>query len=681
MLVLLLSLLGCSLVRAASVWNGWYPCKLEVPGTALNIKNVSAECATVTAPLCHPGVCQDLQQRTVDLFVKRIRATSAAATDKPNVWLFPDRTQDWSLSYSHIDKQLLSLYLTLNGDADVYTMDQRGTGRSTKLDCLASQATMPLSPGGTSVSPTEVTACSTEVATIYGDFLVSFSVTSAALDAVYYMTQFQSGTKITVYGVGLGTIVAERLLLQGVAEVVGYVFDGVAFHTGSADANSVPFRSRADGDYNDVALDFLGRCSKDATCSTKFSNMSVVDTLRSVYSRLDGSSKSDYPCRDLIASFATNGDSAPESTTFRKFLASFFEDEDTRSVIPVLIYRMNRCLKKDRLVVGAALAQQQAAMTKLAVEVDTKSRLGFDIIQFSELWENPPPTDKDLQATFTNALISPGNVYDQLPRYCAFSGDQSSACSAFPAAGKTFVYTRDTASSAVPAIPPQASVLVLSSALDAQTPHKYAMAFMDSLEGSAKQLITLPAASHGQLSHVWGLENASLCSMEIIRSYVSAKGSLRGLQTTCVDQLPALSFNVPVDVSRRLLNVTDAYEGDVNDGGGVPARAIGGGNATIAPGSNDGTSTSAGSTEQLEKEKKRYQVAFLIVLILLIMVLAIVVIVLYRWWNLKRLRDEEAKLRKMRGEEEDEMEMLRGLWVSSPYDWNYHQQQPSSAHM
>lgn len=44
-----------------------------------------AQCAQYKAPLCHAGVCEDTKKRTIDVFFKRIQATSDPQS-KSNVW-------------------------------------------------------------------------------------------------------------------------------------------------------------------------------------------------------------------------------------------------------------------------------------------------------------------------------------------------------------------------------------------------------------------------------------------------------------------------------------------------------------------------------------------------------------------------------------------------------------------
>lgn len=52
---------------------------------SLNSYARRGQCAQYQAPLCHTGVCEDTQDRTVDVFVKRVLARSNPES-RPNVW-------------------------------------------------------------------------------------------------------------------------------------------------------------------------------------------------------------------------------------------------------------------------------------------------------------------------------------------------------------------------------------------------------------------------------------------------------------------------------------------------------------------------------------------------------------------------------------------------------------------
>ncbi|KAJ0388724.1 hypothetical protein ATCC90586_011814 [Pythium insidiosum] len=87
-----------------------------------------------------------------------------------------------------MESAMRSLYESLSGKVNVYTLDHRGTGRSTKLDCVAAQAQMSGSPGGSTVSAEEVGGCAAELERRYGSDLSSFSVTSAAADLQLFIS-------------------------------------------------------------------------------------------------------------------------------------------------------------------------------------------------------------------------------------------------------------------------------------------------------------------------------------------------------------------------------------------------------------------------------------------------------------------------------------------------------------
>ncbi|KAE9267433.1 hypothetical protein PR003_g31776, partial [Phytophthora rubi] len=156
--------------------NGWYPCADSDEGSS----SQDAECAVYNAPLCYPSICEAPKSANpkVDIFFKRIPATTGDPEMAPNVWLLQGGPGD---SSSGLEANMITLHSQLEGAVNVYTMDHRGTGRSTRLDCVAAQATTTGSPWGSELDPSEVPACAQDLHNKYGD-LASFSVTTAATD-------------------------------------------------------------------------------------------------------------------------------------------------------------------------------------------------------------------------------------------------------------------------------------------------------------------------------------------------------------------------------------------------------------------------------------------------------------------------------------------------------------------
>ncbi|GLE07364.1 hypothetical protein PINS_up017526 [Pythium insidiosum] len=56
--------------------NGWFPCGTTMAMPGLDPSLMPFECAEVTVPLCHEGICES--SKTIDLFVRRLLANTTA---------------------------------------------------------------------------------------------------------------------------------------------------------------------------------------------------------------------------------------------------------------------------------------------------------------------------------------------------------------------------------------------------------------------------------------------------------------------------------------------------------------------------------------------------------------------------------------------------------------------------
>lgn len=448
----------------------------------------------------------------------------------------------------------------LSSDVNVYTMDHRGTGRSTLLDCVAAQATTTGSPEGSSVSVDEVPDCAAALEAQYGSDLASFSVTSAATDIATFISTFTPGATTIVYGVSYGTALVERLIHLETPEVVGYVLDGIATSSGSELSKFENF-STWDEDFGQVADGFLTQCAADATCNGKFDSESLPATLVSLVDAFDKDPNS--TCAALVRDV---GGVDPPSYGLRMTLGSLFMDASTRTLIPVMAYRLTRCRDEDVPVLTHLLKALNADAAYTSEDSAFESTLLYDLIVFSEMWESPEPSEETMLARFTNYTVTSGGTFGSVASYCAFSKEQSPVCDALGVANYSagpIVYARDEYWNVAATIPAQASVLLLSSKLDPQTPHKYAEALFEALNGSAKALVTFEHATHGTL---WTtpLSDASplTCGLELLGSYVSVSGDLSRLDSSCVSAMPAISFDVPTAYLHAYLSTSDAYDGE-----------------------------------------------------------------------------------------------------------------------
>ncbi|KAG3016462.1 hypothetical protein PC120_g11607 [Phytophthora cactorum] len=136
-----------------------------------------------------------------------------------------------------LEYEMTMLYQQLKGAANVYTMDYRGTGLSTFLDCAAAQVITSGTPRGKSMDPSEVHSCAQALEDKYGD-LASFSTTSAAKDLLWL-------------------ILVERVMHLSPPHVTGYVLDGVVSTT-MAPAGQFPYFPHLDD--GKVGNTFMNLC-------------------------------------------------------------------------------------------------------------------------------------------------------------------------------------------------------------------------------------------------------------------------------------------------------------------------------------------------------------------------------------------------------------------------------------
>ncbi|KAG6953347.1 hypothetical protein JG688_00012868 [Phytophthora aleatoria] len=136
-------------------------------------------------------------------------------------------------------------------------------------------------------------------------------------------------------------------------------------------------------------------------------------------------------------------------------------------------------------------------------------------------------------------------TYVTVPLYCAFSKEKSKAYNKFKHGNydaQGITYKRDEYWNVSATIPSQASVLLMSSKLDPQTPHKYAKHFLKSIRLDPEDLAS------------------ETCGMKILASYVSTEGDLAALDKSCVDEMPRFNMTLLADY-QGFFGVEDAYNG------------------------------------------------------------------------------------------------------------------------
>lgn len=238
---------------------------------------------------------------------------------------------------------VLDVHTNLNGTANVYTLDYRGTGRSTLLDCVAAQALTTGSPSSRDVDPTEIAAYAKALEIEYNDLAV-FSITSTATDLATLISKYTNGASTIVYGASYGSTLATRLMHMNPPEVAGYVLDGIASVPG-APAGKFEYLSTYETDFGEVGDHFLNLCALDSACSTHFSKKSLSDTLEDLLVQFDKDPSS--TCAALVSNKTSSWSSVKASFQLRETLGTMLNSEVERTMIPPVVYRLNRCLSED----------------------------------------------------------------------------------------------------------------------------------------------------------------------------------------------------------------------------------------------------------------------------------------------------------------------------------------------
>ncbi|POM73937.1 Hypothetical protein PHPALM_9162 [Phytophthora palmivora] len=204
-----------------------------------------------------------------------------------------------------------------------------------------------------------------------------------------------------------------------------------------------------------------------------------------------------------------------------------------RTLIPPLVYRLNRCGPKDIDVLKKFVTTLSSSVLGGESQDEAYvSNVLFYLIVFSEMWEIPTPSKAEMKERYTNAKVSDDPNYTMDPVYCAFSKEKSASCKEFGLSNydaNPIMYERDQYWNKSATIPSHASVLLLSGKLDPQTHHKYAQALLLALDGTNKELISFDYAPHGITSStqmVAGDPSSETCGSKILASVLLLSGKL-----------------------------------------------------------------------------------------------------------------------------------------------------------
>jgi pimeloyl-ACP methyl ester carboxylesterase len=452
------------------------PCRLEHPARMLAL---SAECASVTVPENYDRP----EGRKIDLFVARVPAISLNKKTDP---LF--------LIAGGPGTSAVDLYTSQAGpfdrvrrDRDIILVDQRGTGRSHRLDCDYGDQNLFERLDEIEVGPANI-QCRDELSRKSDLRMYTTSVAVRDLDAVRVLLGYQ---RINLYGNSYGTRMAQHYARRYPAATRTVILDGVV--------NPEVVLGPAIAIDAERALDrILARCVGDAACRKAFQDPAA--DYRALRAQLGTK-----PAQTMVSDAATG---RPINFAFT-----------TRHLSAVLRF--------------ASYNDDQAALLPLSLHLATRES------NFTPLASQFRVFAQSLEAAFAYGMHNSVACSEDAPLIDAAKLDRAALGATHMGADQVEQLIEACKDWPKGVVDPdlhspfksEAAALLLSGADDPVTPPEYARlaqrAFADS------DHVIIAGHGHGQLG--------APCVDRIISDFVAA-GTAKGLDTACTGKLKPMPF-------------------------------------------------------------------------------------------------------------------------------------------
>ena len=453
---------------------------------------------------------------------------------------------------------MVTLHKSLEGAVNVYTMDVRGTGRSTLLHCESSESPTTTTQYDGDKIYLEVPECAKKLHKKYGN-LASFSTTSAAMDISSFIAKHTNDADTIVYGLGFGTMSVQRLMQLNPPSVNGYVLDSTVASSVTPDKKSYGFQY--DAEFSDVSDRFMKLCPQDRGCASHFNATSLSATLHRVL--LEFAINPNSTCAKMVAE-ASN---IYPSAGLRFTLGELLMDASARSMIPPAVHRLNRCDANDVDVLTTFFAAHRTKKPAPGHSDSMDSYVQTLVVVLSEMWETPSPIFTDLEARFETLSMSDSKTADLIPLYCQYSKERSPACEEVGVAqyeADSLLYPHDQYWADPATVPRHASVLLMHGRLDPENHIKHARTLLETLNTSKKELVTFDYSPAVTVEATPFGDDGKNCGMELLISYVANNANLRRVDKSCVREMPAFDMKVSSELAATYFGTEDVYDGVPN---------------------------------------------------------------------------------------------------------------------
>ncbi len=473
----------------------WYPCPVFTGG-----EGSGAECAELDVPLDW----DDPAGPQIELFIKRI----GGGNGSHQMWMLQGGPGGSGVGY-----ESEAAGLAQNDGLDLYLLDHRGTGRSTRLGCSAED---PASPGGTAIVSEKYDACLQELVDTWGtETLAQFNTTNASHDLGFAIDSALAEVgeqQVHVFGASYGTYWAHRYL-----QVRPDQADAVSMLGVAAPGFDFAYWER---DYDAVGKAYLDACSADPACSS-----------------LLGPDAAD---RALQILEAVDAGQCAAAGLDRQTLSTFFASRmawhhSERVLIIALLHRLERCDPADVVALQNASPALQNPTAWLSDPVFMAPMLGSNI-RYGEMYKAPWPSEQELTDIHDAAVITFGSAVGSLAYADVWPNYEDDE------------YVDAYAETDTP-------VLMLHGEYDPNAPLGQALELGEALNGPNQRFYTLPAGNH-----TWSSPTAQGydCARSLWYDFINDPTAE---PFDCTGDVLPLSFGNDVGLAQTYFGTNSLFEG------------------------------------------------------------------------------------------------------------------------